>query len=154
MRITLLTNGVLLTPANWERISNAQYAIDTISISVDTAAKETYNKIRRGSNFDILLNNLKLLSELKKNKDLKLKVTFVMQKQNYKEMPAFVKLMKKYSVDGFYFQKVINHRTYTEEEFRRADVRRKDHPGHEAFLEILRNPALKQPGITIQMKHL
>jgi wyosine [tRNA(Phe)-imidazoG37] synthetase (radical SAM superfamily) len=154
LRITLLTNGVLLTPANWEKISNAHYAIDTISISVDAATKETYNKMRRGSNFDILLNNLKFLSELKKNKDLKLKATFVMQKQNYKEIPAFVKLMKKYSVDGFYFQKIINHGTYSEKEFRRAAVHRKDHPEQEAFLEILRNPVLKQQGINFQMKHL
>jgi MoaA/NifB/PqqE/SkfB family radical SAM enzyme len=152
LRVTLLTNGVLLTPANWEKISNAHYAIDTISISVDAAAKKTYNKVRRGSNFDILLNNLKFLSELKKNKDLKIIATFVMQKQNYKEMPAFVNLMKNYSVDEFYFQKIINQGTYTEEEFRQAAVHRKDHNEHNAFLEILRNPVLKKPGINIQME--
>lgn len=152
LKITLFTNGILLTPINWEKISNAHYAINHISVSVDAVTKATYNKIRRGGNFDILLDNLKFLSQLKKNKDLKLAASFVMQKENYKEMPAFVKLMKTYSVDSFYFGKLFNYGAYTDEEFRQAAVHRKDHPEYNAFLEVLRHPVLKGPGITIQMK--
>jgi MoaA/NifB/PqqE/SkfB family radical SAM enzyme len=152
LRITLLTNGTLLTPANWEKIRSAHYAIDTITVSVDAAARETYNKVRRGGNFDTLQKNLEFLARLKNEKEFKLKATFVMQKENYKEIPAFVNLMKTYRVDGFYFQKLINHGTYTEEEHRQAAVHRKDHPEHNAFLEILKNPVLKHRGITIQMK--
>ena len=152
LEITLYTNGILLTPANWEKISNAHYAVNHISVSVDAVTKETYNKVRRGGNFDKLLDNLKFLSQLKKNKELKLSASFVMQRENYKEMPAFVKLMKTYKVDSFYFGKLFNYGAYSGEEFRQAAVHREDHPEHNDFLEILRHPLLHKRGITIQMK--
>ncbi len=42
LRITLRTNGILLTPKNWERLQNVHYAIDRIWISIDAATEHTW----------------------------------------------------------------------------------------------------------------
>jgi radical SAM protein with 4Fe4S-binding SPASM domain len=149
LKITLITNGILFSPANWESISNAHYAINFIKVSIDAATKGTYAKIRCGGDFDLLLKNLEFMSELKKQMKCKLQATFVMQKENYREMPAFVILMKKYSFDQIFFSKIVNFESFSEEEFQDVAIHRKDHPEHSAFLEILRNPVMKESGVTI-----
>jgi MoaA/NifB/PqqE/SkfB family radical SAM enzyme len=149
LRITLLTNGILFTPENWENISNAHYAINTIKISIDAATKETYAKIRGGGDFDVLLKNLEFISRLKKQKGFKLTANFVMQKENYREMPTFVEMMKTYGIDQFFFSKIVNYKTFSEEEFMDVAVHRKDHPEHSAYLEILRNPIMKEKGVAL-----
>lgn len=153
LRITFLTNGVLLTPGMWEKIANAHYAINQIKISVDAATKETYNKLRVGGNFDILLNNIKFLAELKKKKELKLVAAFVVQKENYREMPAFVQLMKNHDFDEVYFSRLVDYGTYTKEEFTQAAVHQEDHPEYNSFWEILRDPILKSPGVSVKFKN-
>jgi len=149
LRITLMTNGILFTPQNWEKISNSHYAIHHIKISIDAATKETYEKLRRGANFDILLDNLKFISRLKRQKEFKLQAVFVMQKENYREMPGFVELMKKYDFDYISFVKLNNWGTYTKEEFRQAAIHRQEHPEHEIFLETLKNPVLNDRKVFI-----
>jgi MoaA/NifB/PqqE/SkfB family radical SAM enzyme len=141
----LITNGILFTPENWGKIANVHYAINFIRISIDAAARETYEKLRRGGNFDILLDNLEFISGLKRQKNIKLQAAFVMQKENYREMPMFVELVKKYNFDMVHFGRINNWGTYTDEEFRQIAVHRKDHPEHKDFLEILKDPALRDP---------
>ncbi len=65
LRIDLRTNGVLLTPENWERIESVHYAVDAILISIDAATESTYRLLRRGGDFNRLLKNLEFVRELK-----------------------------------------------------------------------------------------
>jgi radical SAM protein with 4Fe4S-binding SPASM domain len=70
--------------------------IDKIFISLDGATKETYEKIRVGSNFDKVIENVKHLIRLKKEKKAyfpEINFHFVAIKENYKEMPQFVELV-------------------------------------------------------------
>ena len=151
LKITLMTNGVLFTPENWGKISDCHYAVNFIKISIDAATKETYSKVRRGGDFDKLINNLSFISGLKQNKELKLQAVFLMQKDNYKEMPMFVNLMKKYNFDRIHFSKIKNWGTYTEEEFKQVAIHRKDHPERKNFWDILSDPILEDPIVSIQM---
>ncbi len=151
LKITLRTNGVLFTPGNWEKIRSAHYAINLVKISVDAATKATYGEVRQGGDFDRLLTNLSFISGLKVNKDLKLEAVFLMQKENYKEMPMFVELMKKYNFDTVSFTKINNWGTYTDEEFREVAIHRKEHTLYKAFRDILKHPMLKDPIVSTDM---
>lgn len=151
LKINLMTNGILFTPKNWEKISSAHYAVNIVKISIDAVSKETYSKVRRGGNFDILLKNLEFISRLKQKKEFKLHSCFLMQKDNYKEMPMFVHLMKKFNFDRVAFLKINNWGIYTEEEFKLVAIHRKGHPEREHFLEVLKSPILKDPIVTIHM---
>lgn len=150
LKILLRTNGNLLNTKNWERIKNAHYAIDQISISIDAATEETYKKLRRGGDFNQLLKNLEFLKEINKEKDSKFKVrlSFVVQQDNFKEMPLFVKLAKDFECDKVAFTQLMDRGTYQDGQFSELTVHNSEHPEHNELLKILRDPLLKDPIIS------
>ncbi len=76
-----------------------------LAVSIDGAKKETYESIRIGADFDILIKNLsKLLSYVEKNKSkLRLQINFVVMQSNYKEIPDIVDLAKKFNARSLVF---------------------------------------------------
>lgn len=66
MKILIQTNGLLLTPATWDRIRGIRDAIKYIYISIDAVYPETYRFLRRGGNFKQLLKNIEFVSKLRK----------------------------------------------------------------------------------------
>ncbi len=143
LKITLRTNGLLLTPSNWQRISNVHYAIDIISISIDAARHATYEKLRRGGSFSKLLKNLEFASQIKKNNKIRVEVNFVVQDQNYKEMKEFVDMAKRYGFDKVVFAKIANRGTYSREEYHRHAIHQHNHPEFESFASMLKDPVFK-----------
>lgn len=71
-----------------------------LTISVDGAFKETYEKIRIGANFDRLEKNIEKLNEcvVKYNGNINLRVNFVVMKMNYKEIPDIVDFAYKHKI--------------------------------------------------------
>jgi len=70
--------------------------IDGIYISMDGATKETYEYIKKGCNFENVINNIKFLIEFKrKNKTPfpHLQFRYIITKQNVNEMPLFLDLL-------------------------------------------------------------
>ena len=68
-------------------------------ISIDGASKNTYEKIRRGSNFKKLIRNINSLNKyIDKNKSLiSLHINFVILKENYNEILDIIDFAKKYN---------------------------------------------------------
>ncbi len=62
-RIGLITNGSIFTEDSTTRLLNAQ--IDMVEFSVDAADSETYERVRKGLNWDILLKNVRRMVELR-----------------------------------------------------------------------------------------
>lgn len=103
--LEILTNGLLLTPKMWRTISHNK--IREINVSVDAASKSTYEKIRRGGNWDKLLKNLEFIGKLRKsNKINYFYINMVVMKSNYQEMKDFVFLGKKLGCDEVNFQRI------------------------------------------------
>ena len=145
LKITLRTNGNLLTPKNWQRIENAHFAIDAISISMDAATEKTYHLLRRGGNFKKLLTNLEFLKMVKETKKIKVGLNFVVQKNNFKEMPKFVKLAKKFHCDEVAFTQLMDRGTYSQEEFSEYAVHQPEHPDSRKLKKIMGKPIFKDP---------
>ena len=105
--IHILSNGILFNETNWNWLKNKYETID-VQISVDAATKETYSKLR-GGNFDVLLKNLHMLAVLhRQGRIRKFKLNFLVQRDNFHEMIAFVQLGRALSVDCIEFQKMSN----------------------------------------------
>jgi MoaA/NifB/PqqE/SkfB family radical SAM enzyme len=71
--------------------------IDKIWMSIDAATKETYEKIRVGTNFDKVIGNLKTLIEVKKQYKTPIPEIwfhYIINKYNVLEMPKFVDLVQ------------------------------------------------------------
>lgn len=89
------SNGVLLT----EEVSRnlIKKGLKLIDFSIDAATPETYKKIRR-SDFKLVVNNIKRLTEIKKDLGVKhpvIKINMTLMKENFPEIIPFIELAKK-----------------------------------------------------------
>ena len=135
-RIHLHTNGLLLTQKMWNNLSHIHHLIKTIEISIDASNKETYEIIRRGGNWETLISNLEFISKIKMND---IRVSFVVQDNNYLEMEDFYNLMMNIFNNkvNVYFNKITNWGTYTESEFKLKQIWDESHPEFYMFLHQL-----------------
>tara|TARA_R110002020_G_scaffold193509_4_gene394014 strand:+ start:1773 stop:2924 length:1152 start_codon:yes stop_codon:yes gene_type:complete len=142
------TNGVLLNRTVWDKMSKIHSRINTLLISVDAGTKEVYDQVRRGGNWSKLNENLLMLKELKETEQIKgFRTDMIIQQRNYKDMAKFIQLAKSVNSDSAYLA-VIRPWSQSEaykEGFHIHDVWRRDHPEHQQFLDILRDPIFDDP---------
>lgn len=91
-RKTLLTNGLLLE----KRIDEFQNIFDEIIVSIDGADAETHNKIRGIKSFEIISEGIK--KTLANNLNQIISIRTVIQKNNFRSLPAFIELAKSLGV--------------------------------------------------------
>ena len=110
--VSFVTNGVLLKKETIELL--LKYNIDEISISIDGANKKSYEKIRRGANFDNVTENIRELVRQRnlENVSTKIGIVAVGLKQNVNELSAILDLVKNLGVDHL---SVNGLEPYTEE---------------------------------------
>lgn len=136
-RIQLQTNGALLTEKTWMDL-RLEGHISTVWVSVDAATKETYELVRRGGSFERLCRNLHFLGRIRAEKRIDLlRLDFVIQALNFREMPQFVELARSIGADGVHFLMLRNWGTYSPEEYERLNLGSTRHPEYKAFREIL-----------------
>jgi len=89
------TNGLLLTEDRARKLIDA--GLDKIIFSIDGATKKTYEKIRTGGNYDILIKNVMNLIKLRKELKIRrphIRVQMVRMKENAHETDAFIDFWK------------------------------------------------------------
>lgn len=141
----IITNGLLLKKLLPK--TTIRSAIAHMQVSVDAASAPVYEQVRRPGKWSVLMENLEWLSENKMN--TKVSLGFVVQKTNFRDIPAFVKLCEQL---GFMcnLQTLTDWGTwnstpvqtpdsYTQANGTFADHNVADpgHPEHSEFLEIL-----------------
>lgn len=150
LRVNLQTNGVLLTPKNWRRMRRIHRNIDTVLVSFDAARPETYAITRRGGHWATLLDNVRALGEFRRRGELgQLRLDFVVQQANYREMPAFVELAESLGADYASFSKVLDWGTWSRSVFELQCIWHEDHPEFGEFLEVMCDPALARPSVIL-----
>jgi hypothetical protein len=138
--IHIHTNATLWDKDMWESMSKIHPFVQSIEISIDAATKETYeNKVRIGGDWDKLINNLNYIASLPNIKNVK--TSFVVQKDNYKEMNMFLNLMK--TIFGkkvmVYYSRMQDWGTYQlGNEFDSVDVSNPNNTEHHNFIEELK----------------
>ena len=143
--IEILSNGTLATKQKMDKLCEA-YSDIKMSITVDAATEKTYNKIRLGGNFNNIINNFEYLSELRKNNKVKyIELIFVVQNSNYREMIDFIKMAKKYNFDKVGFSQISNWGTFTDKEFKKVSMLKKDGKPKRELKKILKNKIFKDP---------
>jgi hypothetical protein len=149
--IHLHTNALLFTPRMWETIpADVRALVKDVDISIDAARAETYAVNRRGGDFDTLLRNLEFIVTLRADGPLRwLGINMVVQANNFREMPEFVALGKRFRVDTVYFQQLVNWGTFTDAEFAERAVHLPGHPLHDELRAVLHAPALDDPCVML-----
>ncbi len=93
-KLTLTTNATLLDRAKAERL--VELGISNIVISIDGATEETYEAIRLRGRFKTLLQNIRHLVEVKKERGQespRVQFNYVMLEENLHEIPQLIDLV-------------------------------------------------------------
>lgn len=152
LNVYLITNGQLLTPYRWSEFPDLPEMIGVLSISVDAARPDTYEKLRTPGKWSVLMRNLQFAAGLRREGRIRaLGINFVVQQDNFREMLEFVALGDSIGADQIWFQRAVNYGAYDQAAFARVNVSDPSHPDHSELLEILRNPVLKRSSINMQM---
>jgi sulfatase maturation enzyme AslB (radical SAM superfamily) len=138
--ISIQTNGLLLNEDMWNKIIKSRDLIKMINISIDASTKKTYETVRRGGNWDILMNNLKFISKL----NSKITFSFIVQDTNYMEMESAYELINKLSPTfEITYTKITNWGTFSEEEFKVKEIYNENHINFNLFLNELNKVIFK-----------
>ena len=135
VRFSIHTNGLLIKKMHW-RHTELFKKLDVLNISIDGATKETYETLRRGGSYEKIIENLEATAELKAKHGFKFVLHFVVQAENYHEMPAIVELAEKYEADRIWLNKITNWNTFTE--FKSKNVDDPSHPENKSYVDIAR----------------
>ena len=147
LRMRVRTHGLGFTPRNWERLGDVRSMMTQIWISIDAATEKTYNIIRRGGRFNILTQNLEFLKSIKSEYGFSLALHFIVQKENYHEIPRFIEFSRHYNADIIWFAKVYQGPDMSREQWEESAVHRPEHRLHEDFLETMRHTNVLDPTI-------
>jgi len=149
LNVLLETNGVFFDQSHWERIKHLTKINLSIVVTTNSFDEFTYNHISRGGNYRKAMRNLEFMSQLRKNGDLKELVhSFVIQDRNFREIPSFIKRsFEDYAFDSVVLKPVYQWGTMDEDVYWFKDVLNPCHPYHSEYLEIMQDPALKDPRV-------
>jgi len=147
-RLHIHTNAQLWTPKMWKTIPDEiQHMVKTAEISIDAASSETYSINRRGGSFRKLLENLEFISALRERNAMEwVGISMVVQENNFREMPDFVRLGKRFNF-GVSFSKLVDWGTFSQEEFCRRAVHLPSHPKHAGLLDLLKDEIFNEPNV-------
>jgi tetratricopeptide (TPR) repeat protein len=147
LKIHLHTNGQLFNKRAWEELELSGL-VQSCEVSIDAASAETYRVVRRGGDFDRLLQNLAFVRFLHRSGQIEQwTASFVVQAKNFREMPEFVRLIRQFGATTIFFQMIRNWGTFTAEEFVTEFIGNSLHPDHAEFLEVLKAPELQLPHV-------
>ncbi len=137
------TNGILATEEKLREL-NVYDRTETITLSLHSATRFTYNKIIRGGKYDSVMKNIKLYSKMKQNGILKhFRMIFVVYDENYKEMEKFVKLAKKNNATAEFWALRKTQDTQIAQNFEKHSLTNIKHKKHKDFVNILNKSVFK-----------
>ncbi len=151
--VYLQSNGLLITPREWESLAHVQHLIKGMIISIDAAEAATYEDVRRPGKWETLTSNMEFIANLRRTGAIGwLIINFVVQKKNFEQMPAFVELGQHWSVDRVVFSKIFytpRAGTLESADFAANAIADDDHPDHPRFLEVLKHPILRSKEVDL-----
>ena len=141
VKITLGTNGQLITPRLWEEFKPLHPRFRDITISIDGATPESYERLRRGSTWEKLELSMGILADARRTNAIsRLMVNMVVQQENFLEMRPLLELCKAWAVDGIRFYRIRQWGNVVPGAFMSSDVANPMHPRHAELLAELRHP--------------
>ncbi len=104
----IVTNGTLL---NEENILHCfEHELDWLSISIDAATEDGFDKIRGEGSFRKVIGNIEKLNELKKEKEKlfpKIVVVITLMNGNLEELPEVINLCRRLRIERIIIQPVV-----------------------------------------------
>lgn len=108
IKTVIFTNGTLLVKEKAEQLF--LNGLDLLVVSFDGYEKETYEEVRRGSSYDVVLENIKnaVVINSKLSNKTKIQLHYVVSEKTVKEAELFYKAFKKYKALELRIKPFIN----------------------------------------------
>lgn len=150
-RIYIHTNGMFFNHEHWEAIPEVTRSkIKSVEVSIDASTAETYELVRKGGDWNVLMENLSFISGLRKDGNITyLKLSFVVYSLNFEEMPQFVELANSFNADDIYFSRMEDWGSFICGKTEQYQVHLQEHPRHYELLGMLYHPSLQDPKVRI-----
>lgn len=137
--VYLVTNGNMFTPKMWKSIKGVRPYLQQMEWSIDAGTKHTYEaRTRLNGKWKKLLANMKFLASL--NHFENVVFSFVVQRDNYREMHTFVELIQRVFKDSttkpfVLFRRLQDWGHQSASWIHGLDICNPNHIEHSAFLE-------------------
>lgn len=150
--VRLETNGSLFDERHWKQIENlGQYHL-SVFITVMSFQEPIYQHLS-GTKLPIsqIENNLRFVKKLREEGVIDyLELATVLQEENFREMPEFVKrCINEFGADKVRLRPILPGGVYDKHIQWFMDVRNPEHPYYEQYVEIMKNPIFKDPKVLL-----
>lgn len=96
IRISITTNGTIWN----DKIAELLTSVNTrINVSIDSFRPEVYNRIRKGSSFTLVKQNLTKMEALHRQGKIQLGISFCPMRSNWEEIPELISTLGKNEID-------------------------------------------------------
>ena len=118
--------------------------VESVRISIDAVHQDTYQKVRLFGDWEKLMTNLDFISDLRRQGVINLFwLSFVVQRENFREMPAFAQMAEALGCDNVIFEHILNWNTMPLSTFNEQAVHIPDHPQYQDYVfhknEVMKN---------------
>ena len=138
-KIDLHTNANLLTPAIWSKLRLDGF-VRQVFVSIDAATPETYSLVRRGGDWDRLMENLRFISKLKRFGSIdSFIIAMVIQDVNFKEIPGFIRLGHRLNCNKVYLQMLRNWGAFSASDYMGKYVAHPSNKHYQDFIGVIRS---------------
>lgn len=125
-KVSLTSNFTLINKENSLDLIDSE--LDYLYVSFDGASKSTFEKMRIGTNFEKIVDKVKLFIKMRKelnSKKPKLMFETTISEDNVQEVPQIVELAESLRVDGIYFFREVKpgKRDYADDSFSLMDLK-------------------------------
>ena len=148
--VSLETNGSLFNKDNWEKIENIGQYYLTVSISIMSFNEQIYHYLS-GTRLPIknLIDNLYFVRELRHKGIINyLELATVVQEQNFREMPEFVKrCVDEFGADYVRLRPYEWWGECSKDEAWYKDIRNPHHPLYEEYKKVMNHELMRHPKV-------
>jgi MoaA/NifB/PqqE/SkfB family radical SAM enzyme len=106
-------------------------------ISFDAGTAETYKNTRTNGKWSTLIDNCRFFNDIRKDYKIKLISSFVVQFDNYLEIPLYVKLAESLGFDVIQLNKMWNWGTWPDDTFKKLNITDPMHSNYKELLDII-----------------
>lgn len=97
------TNGMLLNAENCQKIRDS--GTHWVNVSIDSADKKQFEAIRKGADYNIILEGIKRLIDTKTNRTIpEISLWFVLMRDNLKELNGVIRMAKELGIKKVFAQ--------------------------------------------------
>ncbi len=144
LKFNLITNGILCDKYNCDELGITDRILN-VMVSIHASNQETYNNVVKNGNWEKVVKNINRLKELKEQKKIQgLYFAFVVNSQNFEDIPNFIEFAKKYNVQALFWN-CIDWGGNTETNGESIDIVKPYHSKFPKLVEIIKNTELETP---------